>query len=220
MCSSDLSPSNFALTNPQVVKATVESKGENLIKGLQNLLTDLERGKGKLAIRQTDMKAFQVGGNVATSGSLTAASLTAASTATILGAATFNSNVTVTSNLNVTQTTTTSNVTTSTLTVNTGGGGYLQLGTLTGPRLTAGTVAGQAAASWNAPLFAPYISSGTVEAAGSATFSTLVVTGSISAPTVATVAGKRTAAAADPDELAAAAVAAAALDSRSTSRTE
>lgn len=62
-----LSPSNFAMTNPQVVKATVESKGENLIKGLQNLLTDLERGKGSLAIRQTDMNAFKVGENVATS---------------------------------------------------------------------------------------------------------------------------------------------------------
>jgi polyhydroxyalkanoate synthase len=62
-----MSPSNFAMTNPQVVKATVESKGENLLKGLQNMLTDLERGKGKLAIRQTDMNAFKVGGNVATS---------------------------------------------------------------------------------------------------------------------------------------------------------
>src|SRR4029078_426279 len=62
-----MSPSNFALTNPQVVKATVESKGENLVKGLQNLLTDLERGKGTLAIRQTDMKAFKVGENGATS---------------------------------------------------------------------------------------------------------------------------------------------------------
>jgi polyhydroxyalkanoate synthase len=62
-----MSPSNFALTNPQVVKATLDSKGENLVKGLQNLLTDLERGKGRLVIRQTDMNAFQVGGNVATS---------------------------------------------------------------------------------------------------------------------------------------------------------
>ncbi|WP_421998337.1 PHA/PHB synthase family protein [Reyranella sp.] len=62
-----MSPSNFAMTNPQVVKATVESKGENLLKGLQNLLTDLERGKGRLAIRQTDMNAFKVGENVATS---------------------------------------------------------------------------------------------------------------------------------------------------------
>ena len=61
-----VSPSNFAMTNPQVVKATVESKGENLLKGLQNLLADLERGKGNLLIRQTDMDAFKVGGNVAT----------------------------------------------------------------------------------------------------------------------------------------------------------
>jgi polyhydroxyalkanoate synthase len=62
-----MSPSNFALTNPQVVKATIETRGENLVKGLQNLLTDLERGKGKLAISQTDMKAFKVGENIATS---------------------------------------------------------------------------------------------------------------------------------------------------------
>src|SRR5882757_3189951 len=62
-----MSPSNFAMTNPQVVKATVESKGENLVKGLQNLVTVLERGKGKLAIRQTDMNAFKVGESVATS---------------------------------------------------------------------------------------------------------------------------------------------------------
>jgi len=61
-----VSPSDFAMTNPQVVKATVESKGENLLKGLQNLLGDLERGKGNLLIRQTDMDAFKVGGNVAT----------------------------------------------------------------------------------------------------------------------------------------------------------
>ena len=62
-----MSPSNFALTNPQVVKVTVEFKGENLVKGLQNLLTDLERGKVRPANRQTDMKAFKVGENVATS---------------------------------------------------------------------------------------------------------------------------------------------------------
>src|SRR5947207_13150145 len=60
-----MSPSNFAMTHPQVVKATMESKGENLIKGLQNLLTDLERGKGKLALRQPDMDAYKVGKNVA-----------------------------------------------------------------------------------------------------------------------------------------------------------
>jgi polyhydroxyalkanoate synthase subunit PhaC len=62
-----MAPSNFAVTNPEVLRATFESGGENLLKGLSNLLTDLERGKGKLAIRQTDLDAFEVGRNVATS---------------------------------------------------------------------------------------------------------------------------------------------------------
>ncbi|MGE0152835.1 MAG: PHA/PHB synthase family protein [Reyranellaceae bacterium] len=62
-----LAPSNFALTNPQVLKATLDSGGENLFKGLENLLADLERGKGRLNISMTDMKAFEVGRNVAVS---------------------------------------------------------------------------------------------------------------------------------------------------------
>ncbi|MDF3072866.1 MAG: class poly(R)-hydroxyalkanoic acid synthase [Alphaproteobacteria bacterium] len=62
-----LAPSNFALTNPQVLKATLDSGGENLYKGLENLLGDLERGKGRLNISMTDMKAFEVGRNVAVS---------------------------------------------------------------------------------------------------------------------------------------------------------
>ncbi|HER27272.1 MAG TPA: class I poly(R)-hydroxyalkanoic acid synthase, partial [Rhodospirillales bacterium] len=62
-----LSPGNFAATNPQVINATVESGGENLIDGLNNLLGDLERGKGKLNISMTDNSAFEVGRNVATS---------------------------------------------------------------------------------------------------------------------------------------------------------
>ena len=62
-----LAPSNFALTNPQVLKATLDSGGENLFKGLENLLGDLERGKGRLNISMTDMKAFEVGRNVAVS---------------------------------------------------------------------------------------------------------------------------------------------------------
>ena len=61
-----LSPTNFLLTNPEALRATVETKGENLVKGLNNLLEDLERGDGKLAIRMTDMHAFEVGRNVAT----------------------------------------------------------------------------------------------------------------------------------------------------------
>jgi len=61
-----LSPSNFAATNPEVLRATVESGGENLVDGLKNLLADLERGKGKLNISMTDNTAFEVGRNVAT----------------------------------------------------------------------------------------------------------------------------------------------------------
>jgi len=62
-----MSPSNFVLTNPEVLRATVESKGENLINGLKNLLHDLDEGKGQLKIRMTDEDAFEVGKNVATS---------------------------------------------------------------------------------------------------------------------------------------------------------
>ncbi len=60
-----MSPSNFAVTNPEVVRATIETGGENLLKGLNNLLEDLERGKGKLSIRMTDLDAFKVGENIA-----------------------------------------------------------------------------------------------------------------------------------------------------------
>src|SRR3546814_17597090 len=60
-----MAPSNFAMTNPAVLRATVESRGENLVKGLSNLLRDLEAGKGQLKISQTDSDAFQIGRNIA-----------------------------------------------------------------------------------------------------------------------------------------------------------
>jgi len=62
-----LAPSNFLMTNPEVLRATLESRGENLVKGLENLLADLERGKGRLAISMTDMAAFRLGDNIAAS---------------------------------------------------------------------------------------------------------------------------------------------------------
>ena len=62
-----LAPSNFVMTNPEVLRATIESRGENLLHGLKNLLEDLERGKGRLAIKMTDMAAFRVGENIAVS---------------------------------------------------------------------------------------------------------------------------------------------------------
>jgi polyhydroxyalkanoate synthase len=61
-----MAPSNFVMTNPEVLRATMESGGENLVNGLKNLLEDLERGKGRLAISMTDMAAFEIGRNVAT----------------------------------------------------------------------------------------------------------------------------------------------------------
>jgi polyhydroxyalkanoate synthase len=60
------SPTNFALTNPEVFRATVASGGQNLVKGLNNLLDDIERGNGKLRISMTDAKAFELGVNIAT----------------------------------------------------------------------------------------------------------------------------------------------------------
>ena len=62
-----MSPSNFLLTNPEVLRKTAETGGENLLKGLNNLLGDLERGKGRLHIKMTDTDAFKVGGNIGVS---------------------------------------------------------------------------------------------------------------------------------------------------------
>ncbi|MDX1605397.1 MAG: hypothetical protein R3202_04340, partial [Candidatus Competibacterales bacterium] len=60
-----LSPTNFPQTNPQVLRSTLESGGENLLKGLEHLLEDLNRGRGELRIRMTDLEAFKPGENIA-----------------------------------------------------------------------------------------------------------------------------------------------------------
>jgi len=60
-----IAPTNFVLTNPEVLRATLQSNGENLVKGLNNLLEDLERGEGQLSIRQS-ADAFRIGENIAT----------------------------------------------------------------------------------------------------------------------------------------------------------
>lgn len=62
-----LSPSNFLLTNPEALRETVNSGGQNLIKGLNNLLEDLSRGNGEqLRVTMTDSTAFRLGENLAT----------------------------------------------------------------------------------------------------------------------------------------------------------
>ena len=57
-----VSPSNFALTNPEVLKETFESKGQNLVAGLENLMQDMEKGR----ITMTDESSFELGKNIAT----------------------------------------------------------------------------------------------------------------------------------------------------------
>ncbi len=60
-----IAPTNFVLTNPEVLRTTLQSNGENLIKGLNNLLEDLDRGGGQLSIRQS-ADTFKIGENIAT----------------------------------------------------------------------------------------------------------------------------------------------------------
>jgi polyhydroxyalkanoate synthase len=58
-------PTNFPFTNPDVLRAVRESNGENLVKGLDNLLADIERGQGELRVRQS-ADGFTIGENIAT----------------------------------------------------------------------------------------------------------------------------------------------------------
>ncbi len=64
---SAMAPSNFALTNPQVLREAKETGGKSLVQGLKNLLADLEKGRGQLQISMTDENAFEVGENIAVS---------------------------------------------------------------------------------------------------------------------------------------------------------
>lgn len=62
-----LSPSNFVLTNPEVCEEIINSQGQNLVKGMQNFLEDLEQSPLEaFKMRQTDSKAFEIGKNLAT----------------------------------------------------------------------------------------------------------------------------------------------------------
>ncbi|MCC6948814.1 MAG: class I poly(R)-hydroxyalkanoic acid synthase [Bradyrhizobiaceae bacterium] len=61
-----VSPSNFVLTNPALLRETFESNAENLARGLKMLAEDIQAGGGELKIRQTDPSKFEVGRNLAT----------------------------------------------------------------------------------------------------------------------------------------------------------
>jgi polyhydroxyalkanoate synthase len=56
-----ISPSNYTFTNPQVIRETIDSKGQNLLVGMQHLLRDIKDGH----IKMTDTEAFKPGRNLA-----------------------------------------------------------------------------------------------------------------------------------------------------------
>lgn len=60
-----LSPTNYLLTNPEVLQRTISSKGENITLGLKNYFDDIARGHGHWSFKMTDMRAFEVGKNIA-----------------------------------------------------------------------------------------------------------------------------------------------------------
>lgn len=62
-----LAPSNFALTNPEVLEKIMASNGENLLNGMQNWLNDISHNPGHWQIQMTDMQAFTLGENIAVS---------------------------------------------------------------------------------------------------------------------------------------------------------
>ncbi len=61
-----MAPTNFVASNPTVLRETFDTGGENLIRGLNNLLEDMQAGKGSLKISQTTPGTFEVGKNIAT----------------------------------------------------------------------------------------------------------------------------------------------------------
>jgi polyhydroxyalkanoate synthase subunit PhaC len=60
-----LSPSNFVLTNPELLRETLTTNADNLVRGMRMLAEDIEAGGGDLKIRQSDSSMFEVGRNLA-----------------------------------------------------------------------------------------------------------------------------------------------------------
>ena len=60
-----LSPTNFVLTNPELLRETLTSNADNLVRGMQMLGEDIRAGGGNLKIRQSDSSMFEVGRNLA-----------------------------------------------------------------------------------------------------------------------------------------------------------
>ncbi len=61
-----MAPTNFLATNPDALQKAVETEGQSLVQGLENLVSDLEANDGELVVKLADENAFEVGGNLAT----------------------------------------------------------------------------------------------------------------------------------------------------------
>ncbi len=61
-----MAPTNFLATNPDALEKAIETDGQSLIQGLENLVADLEANDGELVVRLADESAFKIGGNIAT----------------------------------------------------------------------------------------------------------------------------------------------------------
>ena len=61
-----MAPTNFLGTNPDALERALETEGRSLVKGLENLVADLEANRGEMVVRLADESAFELGVNVAT----------------------------------------------------------------------------------------------------------------------------------------------------------
>ena len=61
-----LAPTNYLPTNPDALERAIATEGESLVKGLENLVRDVEANRGDLLVTLADREAFKVGGNIAT----------------------------------------------------------------------------------------------------------------------------------------------------------
>jgi polyhydroxyalkanoate synthase len=61
-----MSPTNFLATNPDALERAIETEGDSLVKGIENLISDLEANNGELVVRLADETAFKLGENIAT----------------------------------------------------------------------------------------------------------------------------------------------------------
>ncbi len=61
-----MAPSNFLFSNPHVLQQTIETQGDNLVRGLNNFFEDISGCPGKISLKMTDFEAFEIGKNIAT----------------------------------------------------------------------------------------------------------------------------------------------------------